>query len=142
MNNKFCPNCGVENKNDKSVCEKCGMNLKKKTTEVSNNIPKKSTKETKAIAFASFFLYFGGGFVLPYFFQSIKGTNLYNYLFPLMVMTGIILIIYGRIRYPKDKDIKFVFLFVIISTIAVILYFIIMSILLYAMCWYCIQSID
>lgn len=159
MNGKrFCPKCGKANEMNFNFCDGCGTPLVQ--TNVNNNQPsvsnnqqsinsqqviddeQKQIDEHNAIilGIVSLVLYYVGGAIvlvisslLPEsartFFSSFSG---------LCPLAGVITMIVGRIKYPKNTFLKVVMWIIIIS----IMFGIIAIILLFLMCYLTCSTMD
>ncbi len=144
---RICNNCGYENKEEANFCESCGTKFEdsniveakpienKKDEKEPNNIDNKKGDE---LGWISLFLFFGGGIIARFFGYvftvASDNVRVFSALSGLMVLFGIVLMIYGRIRYPKNKTLKSAMIAMIVAIILAIIYFIIMAILMFILC--------
>lgn len=144
---KKCHNCNNVVDENVEFCTLCGTKIQKNYEIVNNqnNTPqeikndKESPEEKKAgdkIAIISLVLYFVASKVIfpiiEIWLQHI--TPIIAYLDLLFPVAGIIAMIYGRIKYPKNKSLKIVMWVIIIYTIAMIIMFIYLVIACNAIC--------
>ena len=152
MDKKYCSECGKENKLEAAFCESCGTAFKE-ISENSNNISNENLngtstnhednvtviKKCNEIGTLSLIFYFGGPLILVSgsFARNEILSRIFSVFGLLVCLGGIVLMIYGRIKYPKNKFIRDVMLIIIVLTILNIIYFVIVSIMLYSICKTC-----
>ena len=120
MDNKACSNCGTENSSESLICTVCGRVLhdNKKIVEepvqvkksdipkvsIIDDEPKEVSKKDKilgtVIGLIAILIFFGGGFLLPRYIE-------FGYITPISFVLGIIVGVYGRIKYPRSKSADF-----------------------------------
>ena len=134
MNNIKCPSCGEENNAQSNFCIQCGSKLVQDNSEVveqkiensvqnneittNNQVVDIDESDARGLGIVSLVLFFAGSaifYLLSLFFpgnirsaiESVGG---------LCPLTGIVVMIVGRIRYPKNGFLKTV-MWIIIGTI-------------------------
>ena len=120
--NKICPNCGTNNNSISNFCTNCGEYLVGNSTNTNNQNSMQmnmNNKETEGNKFGtiSLILYFSGPFIT--LLTSILPHNLANFissLSGLLPLSGIIVMIMGRVKFPTNKFLKVV-MWIIIGTI-------------------------
>lgn len=105
MNNK-CTKCGNECNINDTFCQNCGNQLK----ENSENNSVQSSDSSKASIFAGLALlfFFGGSSIsslISILTFNMLGDSIY-YLGILFPVIGIVLMVIGRIKYPKNSFLK------------------------------------
>ena len=141
MENKVCTNCGTENNSEATICKSCGRvlykNLKQEEmveeTNLENNnleIKENDAKTGNIIGIISLVLFFGIGIIFPIVDESLEivsynSNHIFFYIPLISLILGIILMVYGRIKFPDNKIIKFAFGIITASIILGIILFII-----------------
>ena len=165
MDKKYCEQCGAENKIDSNFCESCGKELKQFNNVENNNNPtiqatnnnvptnnvvnntnnNSDDKKGNELGYISLILYFAGGLLTRVFYSlstTMGNSNVLIGLFGLMPLAGIVLMIYGRIKYPKNKVLKTAMIIMIIMIVLAIIYFIIIAMLMVILCGSCLDTIS
>ena len=122
MENKFCSNCGKSIESGTKFCASCGTKVgevKEVKTEVVNT-PNRNDGNIFSILGLAFF--FGGAVLIyiilafmPELYENI--AEILSCLAALFPLAGIILMIIGRVKYPKNVFLH-ITMWVIIGTIA------------------------
>lgn len=137
MENKKCPKCGEENSNDSVFCSSCGTKIEQDVKEVVNNQPVKSDDSNATmLGVIALVLYFAGSTVLSFITYLLPETfrAVFSSLIGLCPISGIIVMIVGRVKYPTNKFLKVVMWVIIGSIILGILAIIIFMIWCYVTC--------
>lgn len=137
MENKFCPKCGSSLSNDSVFCSNCGAKIEQNNVEVSNKQPVKSEDSNATIlGIISLALYFAGSTVLSFitYFLPESFKVVFSSLIGLCPISGIIVMIVGRVKYPTNKFLKVVMWVIIGSIILGIVAVIIFMIWCYVTC--------
>lgn len=137
MENKFCPKCGSSLSNDSVFCTNCGAKIEQNSVEVSNKQPVKSEDSNATIlGIISLALYFAGEIVLSFitYFLPESFKVVFSSLIGLCPISGIIVMIVGRVKYPTNKFLKVVMWIIIGSIILGIVSVIIFMIWCYVTC--------
>ena len=116
MENKVCTNCGTENNSEATICKSCGRvlykNLKQEEmveeTNLENNnleIKENDAKTGNIIGIISLVLFFGIGIIFPIVDESLEivsynSNHIFFYIPLISLILGIILMVYGRIKFP------------------------------------------
>lgn len=137
MNNNLiiCPNCGRNNKQNNKFCEYCGNALNQLNNAKTVQEPEETeedAKKAKELGLISLALYFLGTTICGLFRSMLPDSlsPIITSMAGLCPTAGIITMVYGRIKYPKNKFLKIV-MWIIIATIIV---GIIVSIVLFIAC--------
>jgi ribosomal protein L40E len=140
MENKVCTKCGTENNSEALICKSCGSvlyNNKDKNIESDNNViinksnndnnvndNKENKKQGTIIGLISLFLFFGGGILFPIYSYNYTLPSYFDYVSPISIVLALILLIYVRIKYPKNKvgriTLGSIIIFIIIAVIMII----------------------
>lgn len=135
----YCTSCGSKINEEDSFCTNCGA--KKQNVETSNNetpkeenkvVPKQEVveedeKNANLLCILSLIFKYGGSVIsgiLSVIFAPLG--ELFSGLAPLTWLTGIVLMIVARIKYPSNKFAKVLMWIYIIETILSIVLFIIL----------------
>ena len=136
-NSRICPNCGTNNKTDSNFCESCGTKLEQNNVEAVNNQPVKSENpNAKMLGVISLVLYFAGSTILSAitYFLPESFRVMFSSLVGLCPISGIIVMIIGRVKYPTNKFLKIVMWIIIGSIIFGLVAAVIFMIWCYATC--------
>lgn len=145
-NNKICPNCGTNNKSDSNFCKSCGKQFiqngsvvdEKDNIHIQNNINNAYVKDSEGnkLGIISLVLYFIGTALISLISQHLPSTvrDDFSSLAGLCPLSGIIVMIIGRIKYPTNKFLKIVMWIIIGSIIFGLIAFIIFVIWCYVTC--------
>ena len=141
MENKVCTKCGTENNSDATICKSCGRvlykNLKQEEmveeTNLDNNnleIKENDVKTGNIIGIISLVLFFVFGIIFPIVndylkIVSLNSNHIFVYIPLISLILGIILMVYGMIKFPNNKLIKITFGIITASIILGIILFII-----------------
>ena len=139
--NRICPYCGANNSGDSNVCELCNKPLAQNAPinvpiiENKYNIDIQDNKNEQEagdkLGTISLLLYFAGSvvmnFILGFLPSSIR--NSLSVLSGLCPLSGIIIMIIGRIKYPTNKYLKTVMWIIIGTIILGLVLFIILAIM-------------
>ena len=152
MNKKKCVNCGAENNAQSNFCIQCGTKLVQDNNVVSeqkveNNVQNinvvvnnqavdNDEKEAKRLGIISLVLFFAGQFIF-----GTLGSLLSGYLGESVMalggvcpLSGIVVMIVGRVKYPKNRFLKIVMWIIIGSIIILIIFWILFIIWCYVTC--------
>ena len=146
---KFCGQCGTENNKDSKFCEACGNNLEQDTNIENKVVPEtnKATEDVKKgdfLGYMSIAFFFFGGLItrLFGFIFTISNNNKYlSSLSGILVLSSIVLMIYGRIKYPKNKVLKIAMILMIVAIILAIVYFVFIAMLAFFFCGSCLETL-
>ena len=136
-NSRICPNCGTNNKTDSNFCESCGTALEQNNVEAVNNQPVKSENpNAKMLGVISLVLYFAGSTILSAitYFLPESYRVMFSSLVGLCPISGIIVMIIGRVKYPTNKFLKIVMWIIIGSIIFALVAAVIFMICCYVTC--------
>lgn len=124
---KKCEKCGSDNNYENKYCNNCGNELsvnnllenntsfenEKTNVEVNDKIGEK-------LGVISLLLYFAGPMILSFFNYALS-NQYFSYIISsfagLCPLSGIIIMIIGRIKYPNNKLLKIVMWIIIVSII-------------------------
>lgn len=150
-NNKICPNCGTNNKSDSNFCGNCGKQLiqnnvvvngqdniqhnKNNDYMVNNQTNYIKDSEANKLGIISLVLYFAGSLIssISYLLPSAVSDS-FSALAGLCPLSGIVIMIIGRIKYPTNKLLKIVMWIIIGSIIFGLIAFIVFVIWCYVTC--------
>lgn len=137
VENKICPSCGVSISGDSVFCSNCGAKIEQNSIEVSNKQPVKS-EDSNATLFGiiSLVLYFAGStimYIITCFLPDALKVVVSS-LAGLCPISGIIVMIVGRVKYPTNKFLKVVMWVIIGSIILGIVAVIIFMVWCYVTC--------
>ena len=130
-NNIVCSNCGSNNIGDSIFCSNCGKQLIQNNQ--ANNV---DDSKGNILGIISLALYFGGSVLIAFILRILPVTvrDSFSTLSGLCPLSGIIIMIIGRVKYPTNKFLKVV-MWIIIGTIIISLVtFIIFVIWCYVTC--------
>ena len=130
-NNIVCSNCGSNNIGDSIFCSNCGKQLMQNNQ--ANNV---DDSKGNILGIISLALYFGGSVLIAFILRILPVTvrDSFSTLSGLCPLSGIIIMIIGRVKYPTNKFLKVV-MWIIIGTIIISLVtFIIFVIWCYVTC--------
>lgn len=136
-NFRICPNCGTNNKTDSNFCESCSTKLEQNNVEAVNNQPVKSENpNAKMLGVISLVLYFAGSTILSAvtYFLPESFRVMFSSLVGLCPISGIIVMIIGRVKYPTNKFLKIVMWIIIGSIILGLVAVVIFTIWCYVTC--------
>lgn len=136
-NSSICPNCGTNNKTDSNFCRSCGTKLEQNNVEVVYNHPVKSEDHNgEMLGVISLVLYFAGSIILSTitYFLPESFRVMFSSLVGLCPISGIIVMIIGRVKYPTNKFLKIVMWIIIGSIILCLIAIVIFMILCYVTC--------
>lgn len=152
MNNIKCPSCGAENNSQSNFCIQCGTKLVQDNNVVSeqkvenskqninvvvnNQAVDNDEKEAKRLGIISLVLYFAGQLI-----SVLLGSLLSGYLGESVMglggfcpLAGIVVMIVGRVKYPKNRFLKVVMWIIIASMIISIIFMILFVLWCYITC--------
>lgn len=140
-NNKICPNCGKENGVDSNFCLGCGTPLKQNIPQNNQQQVQVANEEQEAIdkkegdkfGIISLILFFAGSTIVGAISLLLPKTigDIIASFGGLCPLAGIVTMIVGRIKYPKNTILK-VSMWLIILLVAVV---IIAFVILLMFCW-------
>jgi len=141
MNNEICPKCETKIEEGSIYCYNCGTklienNIQNSTISINNNQNINNEKEGDILGIISILLYFAGSTILS-FIISILPESTHNYLSGLVglcPLASIVVMIVGRIKYPKNKLLKIAMWTILISILLGIIILIVMIVLLFLAC--------
>ena len=136
-NSRICPNCGANNKTDSNFCESCGTTLEQNNVEAFNNQPIKiENSNAKMLGVISLVLYFAGSTILSTiaYFLPESFRVMFSSLVGLCPISGIIVMVIGRVKYPTNKFLKIVMWIIIGSIILGLIATVIFMIWCYTTC--------
>ena len=160
MNNKICPNCGNQN-NNLNFCTNCGCKLgdviveqevvEKKAAIQQPVTPvtdpeqeKKDLEMGNKLAILSLVLAYGAGMlefiitlILP---RDISG--LFTSLLSLCPLAGLVTMVVGRVKYPKNTFLKVVMWIFIVNIILIVIAAIVMTIIFIVACASCANQLN
>ena len=113
--NKFCTQCGAMNRSNSQFCTNCGCRF----VQNNNNIQEKNNEsDATKLGIISLILYFGAPAIITTLLGmfSLGAAAKLSVLYGLCPLAGIIVMIIGRVKYPKNKFLKIV-MWVIIGPI-------------------------
>ena len=141
MNNKICPKCGAKIEEAGRYCYNCGTPIIEKTiqntnSDRNNNQILNNEKEGDILGLISLILYFAGSGLVSALISIFPSDTRYYFssLVGLCPLASIVVMIVGRIKYPKNKLLKIAMWTIIICTIVGIIAFIVIMVLLYLAC--------
>ena len=144
MNNKICPKCGAKIEEGIMYCYNCGSPLTQNTQQntIQNNSMninvqnQDNDKEGDILGLISLILYFAGSGLVSALISIFPSDTRYYFssLVGLCPLASIVVMIVGRIKYPKNKLLKIAMWTIIICTIVGIIAFIVIMVLLYLAC--------
>ena len=132
---KKCLNCGTVNTGNSVFCVNCGTRLDSNTPSVSDRVENtnldNSDKAANKLGIISLILYLVGSGALTSltFVLSDDYSNYLSSLFGFCPLVGIVLMIYGRIKYPNNRLLKIVMWVIIVIIILEIILFILFLIM-------------
>lgn len=144
---KFCSNCGAELIPGTKFCGVCGMSLNPNNVVsdrvVNNNHNKVSNEDGSTptvLGIVALVLYFIGAPLISSLFYGLSGNlkSSLSSLSSIAPLAGLVTMIYGRVKYPNNKFLKFVMWVILIS----ILLGIVLFVLFFIWCWATCASID
>ena len=143
-NNKYCRKCGTKIEEGSIYCYNCGSSLTQNTQQntIQNNSinvnvqNQDNDKEGDILGIISLILYFAGsGLVSALIYNLPPDTrNYFSSLAGLCPLASIVVMIVGRIKYPKNKLLKIAMWTIIICTLVGIIAFIVIIVILYLTC--------
>ena len=125
MSKKKCTQCGFENKDESPFCNNCGYNLLLDGDITDDENDNKGDK----LGIYSLLLFFGGWIISCFIAYVFDLKSIFNFI-PFVVLSslaGIVLSIYGKIKYPKNNAIKKSLIFIIGILILLFLYAFVIS---------------
>ena len=133
MNNIFCPNCGKENNSESNFCFNCGTSLKNNQIEEKN---KADEKTGNILGIISLVLYFSGAGITTAFASIFQNdlSDITSSLGGIAPLAGIVTMIVGRVKYPKNRLLKIAMWIIIGFTIASIILVILFMLWCYITC--------
>ena len=142
---KFCSNCGTENNSESTICKSCGRVLYQNKKEEENVITTDETVDNKVvnseinddkkagntIGIICLVLIFGLGVLFPIFISrlnlgSFESNPIFVYIPLISIVAGIILMIYGVIKYASNKFLKTIITIICACIVIGIVFFIIL----------------
>ena len=135
-NNKICPNCQTHNDNNSKFCVNCGQQLVLNNDIVNNQSNSINNSEGNMWGIISLLLYFAGTtivslitFILP---DEVKDS--FSSLIGMSPLAGIVIMIIGRVKYPKNKLLKIAMWLIIGSIFLSLVAFVLFVIWCYVTC--------
>lgn len=131
-NNMICSNCGASNYSDSVFCSNCGKQLVNNSVQSNNNVNNQTnsinSSEGNILGILSLALFFMGSSLSVFFTERFSKLSSITGIFP---MVGIVIMIYGRIKYPSNRLLK-IAMWIIIICIAL---YLLLIILLFIWCY-------
>lgn len=136
MKDRFCSKCGKENTNNNSFCSKCGNKLDNSEIEDikvdnSNDNTNINDKKGNTYALLSLLLFYVTN-IISIIIKFILPENVYNIVSAILSigpLAGIVVLIIGRVNFPNNKFLKVVMWLFIVTSIIVVVYYIIAMIM-------------
>ena len=134
----FCPNCGTKAEDNAQFCGKCGNPLTQPNPQVVT-VPGQGTVQVQQVVVVPVetpeekhkgnvigFIVVGLNYILPFLMGMIGAaldwdSEVYSPIISICGLAALILLIYGRVTYPKNTFLKILMWLVIIGLIAVVL---------------------
>lgn len=160
MNNKICPNCGNQN-NNLNFCTNCGCKLgdviveqdvlekqaaiQQPVTPVADpEQDKKDLEIGNKLAIISLVLAYGAGMLelIVALIVPKEVSGLFTSLLSLCPLAGLVTMVVGRVKYPKNTFLKVVMWIFIINIILAIIAGIVITIIFIVACASCANNLN
>ena len=143
---KYCVKCGAELIPGSSFCGVCGMSLTPNAPTNTNVVPTNNNSDVNegstptVLGIISLLLYYAGPVIVGLLTIGMPSNAKYaiESIVSLTPLAGIVTMIIGRVKYPKNKFLKVVMWIIICS----ILFIIIIFILIFLWCWITCSTMD
>lgn len=112
-----CPNCGESNYSDSVFCASCGKQIAN-NIQVNSNVNKQNNSVNNSqgdlLGVLSLILYFSGPAIS---FLLVENASKISSFSGLLTLAGIVVMIFGRVKYPNNRILKICMWIIIVSIV-------------------------